>query len=36
MDKIVITIIGMAMIAFIYWFFFGAKNEREDKDKNQK
>lgn len=27
MDKIVITTIGLLLLAFIYWFFFGKKEE---------
>ena len=27
MDKVVFTSLGIALIAFIYWFFFGKKEE---------
>jgi len=25
MDKLIVTIAGIGLIAFIYWFFFGKK-----------
>lgn len=27
MDKIIVTTLGIGLIAFIYWFFFGKKDE---------
>lgn len=27
MDKILVTVVGAAVIGFIYWFFFGKKEE---------
>ncbi len=31
MDKILVTIGGVGLIGFIYWFFFGVKKETGDK-----
>ncbi len=27
MDKIIVSIVGVSLIGFIYWFFFGKSNE---------
>jgi len=27
MDKLLVTLFGLGLIAFIYWFFFGKKDE---------
>lgn len=34
MDKIIVTITGFGLIAAIYWFFFGVKDEAELVEQN--
>ncbi len=29
MDKIIVTILGIAGIIFVYWFFLGKKNKND-------
>lgn len=30
MDKIIVTLGGISLIAFIYWFFFGKREEEKN------
>jgi plastocyanin domain-containing protein len=30
LDKIIVTVIGIIIIGFIYWYFFGKKEEAEE------